>query len=510
MFAIIMIVAMFSVFGIFNLQNTVSVQGAEITVIDEYAVYDSRGIMLASEKALSDKTYTQIINATNKIKSDSSDDPVDRLITNNGTHFNVFSTYGSMSFNKSDCTLTFYNYGINPTKDNFNITSDEIFVEKMYWGLINNQTIPDITSFDCSITTSFVDTDSDGKNDTKMLNATRNHASGSYFKTTILSQIGQPFEDVVEFYNNLNAWDGDLISFVQTWDGLRGDVLQIKNGTDIGSLAVGNYTISREQVIDSGLGKSIIKASDGNNPFIIDLEKAKEDFGYLNAEVRNDGRVNLQFIFDRNVVPMPKGTSIYLDPEYEFETVSTNIDVLNTKLKSVGRGSSIVSGSLTLPIISGDSNKICSVYNVNDYINSEALTDSFICSGTQTVNLNERGLDIFSVKTLDDSFDLQIIASDNTIFNVDESQTNITLTFKKQQYFAQVDDNNIVTNVIVADDDFISKQSGTWVETWLDGGSRANHAGIGHTYNPVNDVFYEPPPSQTALLNSTTWQWYEP
>jgi hypothetical protein len=57
-------------------------------------------------------------------------------------------------------------------------------------------------------------------------------------------------------------------------------------------------------------------------------------------------------------------------------------------------------------------------------------------------------------------------------------------------YFAQLDENNIVTQVIVADQSFVDSIGGTWVETFMD--SDKKYAGIGDTYDPATDTFTAP------------------
>jgi hypothetical protein len=90
------------------------------------------------------------------------------------------------------------------------------------------------------------------------------------------------------------------------------------------------------------------------------------------------------------------------------------------------------------------------------------------------------------------------------------------------QYFAKIE-NQTVTNVIVADQDFITAIGGTWVETlpgckggihYGDNGQpdgttalRKNYAGIGDTYDSVKDAFYKPKPSNLYQLNDTTCLW---
>jgi hypothetical protein len=67
------------------------------------------------------------------------------------------------------------------------------------------------------------------------------------------------------------------------------------------------------------------------------------------------------------------------------------------------------------------------------------------------------------------------------------------------QYFAQIDDNNIVTNVAVVTRLFMEENPerypGTWVETFMD--TAKTYAGIGFIYDPVKKDFAAPitPPS---------------
>ena len=91
-------------------------------------------------------------------------------------------------------------------------------------------------------------------------------------------------------------------------------------------------------------------------------------------------------------------------------------------------------------------------------------------------------------------------------------------------HFAKIED-GIVTQVIVAEQPFIDRQNGTWVQTSYnthgnvhygqdrqpdDGVAlRANYAGIGYTYDADNDVFYEPQLFASWTL-ADTWQWVCP
>lgn len=89
--------------------------------------------------------------------------------------------------------------------------------------------------------------------------------------------------------------------------------------------------------------------------------------------------------------------------------------------------------------------------------------------------------------------------------------------------FAKVKDGKVV-NVIVAEPEFfetfIDTSPGTWIQTSYNtygnqhrlGGIpvRGNYAGIGYTYDATNDVFIEPKPFSSWVLDESTWLWEAP
>lgn len=81
-------------------------------------------------------------------------------------------------------------------------------------------------------------------------------------------------------------------------------------------------------------------------------------------------------------------------------------------------------------------------------------------------------------------------------------------------HFAQLDENNIVLQVIVAEQPFIDSGAlgdpRRWVQTSYNSRIRKNYAGIGFTYDPVRDAFIPPKPFDSWVLNETTCQWESP
>ena len=97
-------------------------------------------------------------------------------------------------------------------------------------------------------------------------------------------------------------------------------------------------------------------------------------------------------------------------------------------------------------------------------------------------------------------------------------------------HFAQIDENNIVTQVLVIPDnaedrgqDYLANDlglGGTWVQTSYNtaggvhsnGGTplRKNYAGIGFTYDATRDAFIAPKPFDSWLLDEDTCCWEAP
>jgi hypothetical protein len=90
-------------------------------------------------------------------------------------------------------------------------------------------------------------------------------------------------------------------------------------------------------------------------------------------------------------------------------------------------------------------------------------------------------------------------------------------------HYAKVNQ-NIVQQIIVAEPEFfetfVDSSPGEWIQTSYNtyGNQhklgrtplRGNYAGIGFTYDKINDVFYAPKPYPSWALNESTWLWEAP
>ena len=80
-------------------------------------------------------------------------------------------------------------------------------------------------------------------------------------------------------------------------------------------------------------------------------------------------------------------------------------------------------------------------------------------------------------------------------------------------HFAKLN-NNIVTEVLVSEKDFINSglvgDEFLWVQTSYNGNFRKNYAGVGHTYDKTRDAFIAPKPFASWTLVEATCQWTAP
>ena len=96
-------------------------------------------------------------------------------------------------------------------------------------------------------------------------------------------------------------------------------------------------------------------------------------------------------------------------------------------------------------------------------------------------------------------------------------------------YFAQIDQNNIVTQIVVVNNDVILNSNGIpseelgieycknifgndteWKQTFTDGQFRVRYAGIGYLYDDEFDAFIEPQPYLSWILDHSTLEWIAP
>lgn len=94
-------------------------------------------------------------------------------------------------------------------------------------------------------------------------------------------------------------------------------------------------------------------------------------------------------------------------------------------------------------------------------------------------------------------------------------------------HFAKLNENNLVTQVIVVHNNELLDENGqeseakgaafcqslfggTWIQTSYSGSFRKNYAGVGFTYDSERDAFIPPKPFASWILNEETAQWEAP
>ena len=94
-------------------------------------------------------------------------------------------------------------------------------------------------------------------------------------------------------------------------------------------------------------------------------------------------------------------------------------------------------------------------------------------------------------------------------------------------HFAQLDENNVVTQVIVVSNNELLDANGqereelgvafcqrlfggNWKQTSYNHNMRVRYAGIGYSYNPDLDAFVAPKPYDSWVLNNETATWDAP
>lgn len=88
-------------------------------------------------------------------------------------------------------------------------------------------------------------------------------------------------------------------------------------------------------------------------------------------------------------------------------------------------------------------------------------------------------------------------------------------------HFAEIDENNIVTRVLVVADEqehrgneYLAQDlglGGLWIQTSYNARIRKNYAGIGYTFDPTRDAFIPPKPEchpDRVTFDEETCQWH--
>ena len=85
-------------------------------------------------------------------------------------------------------------------------------------------------------------------------------------------------------------------------------------------------------------------------------------------------------------------------------------------------------------------------------------------------------------------------------------------------HFAEIDENNIVTRVLVGDNNapnegldwFVERLGGRWIQTSYNSNFRKSFAAVGYFYDEERDAFIPPKPFASWSLDEETGTWVAP
>jgi len=177
------------------------------------------------------------------------------------------------------------------------------------------------------------------------------------------------------------------------------------------------------------------------------------------------------------------------------DLVKHNDQVLN--LDKIEKSSDILTVNV---IITLDQNfgDMCVIILNEDYLNKIKITDLFDCNQFNVVSLNQYGTDALETKLNSEKFNFQLFdVTTKSIIPVKSHLVVLDITYFVPTFYAKIE-NNIVTNVIVTDHNFVKSLDGVWVQSLTD-------VGIGFTYNENTNKFTSKQPFSSWILENNIW-----
>ena len=175
-------------------------------------------------------------------------------------------------------------------------------------------------------------------------------------------------------------------------------------------------------------------------------------------------------------------------------------------IKDIEKGSQIKSAYaiFTLDEFIGDQ---CVLILDEQYLKKDNISAPFICEIGNAIPLKINGIHALQSKINSEQFDVIVKSDTNGLVAVTSNNIQLTMVYSSPTYFAEIQ-NDIVTNVIVSEPNFIDGMSGEWIETGKT--IRGHYARIGDSYNRINDMFISPQPYNSWILNELTGFWQPP
>ena len=167
-------------------------------------------------------------------------------------------------------------------------------------------------------------------------------------------------------------------------------------------------------------------------------------------------------------------------------------------ISQVEKGSQITSTNAVFTL-SNNIGDDCTLILNEPHLKKDEISDPFVCAIENVIPLKLIGIHALQSKLNSDNFNIEIKSiTSGDILPIPSNSITLNISYLSPQYYAQIE-NNIVVNVILADQDHIDKLLGKWILT----DSRTSK---GMNYDITLDQFTstQPYPSWT-LDNNNGW-----
>lgn len=169
-------------------------------------------------------------------------------------------------------------------------------------------------------------------------------------------------------------------------------------------------------------------------------------------------------------------------------------------INDIEKGSKITSTSINFPLLTNIGDECVIILNEKG-LNKIEISDHFTCSGTNQVQLNIKGNHALQTKLNTNKFNVDIKSlNTNSLIGIVSETITLDVNYQSPTYYAKIE-NNIVTDVITADQEFISSQQGQWVEL-----QKGQRCGIGYSYDLIIDTCTPKQPYQSWIFVNGNWQ----
>lgn len=412
------------------------------------------------------------------------------IFNDNGDSYTITSGLGTYVYDKQSCGIKLY-------KPETQISDNSTVVNSISFTLQQTDD-KNATSYSSSSlnSESCVTTNTD---DGKILTitATRQNSDGVWTIQYSINGV-EPMKYSSKFVSKLNAPHYYVVT--ESQDGIPSTIVfGFSNSTQN---EMGYELGSNTQLITDSLSKSDGISYDGSGFY--DLLDAKKYLHKSELIIHSDHTQQIYYDF-MSANPIANGTNFSFDPAIGVGSLNGN--VVSFGLNGLNFDSEINSVNLNFTVIGNHAGKQCTVRLLDDVLTENSISDSFSCSGFHSVNLNSIGDNALENNLLyKPTWSFGVKDSDSVVVPINSPQIKVQYT--KHTYYANII-NGKVSEIIVADKQFINKLNGTWIETKTDGSIRGKSGNIGDTYNATLDKFIPPKPYPSWVLNNTSY-WIPP